>query len=51
MVAIDFDAEAVKEAFREDQTVDASSTHKGFCWKVKAACAGYVVSFPGRRVM
>jgi uncharacterized protein YbcV (DUF1398 family) len=51
-VAAAFDAETVKAAIREAQSGSAGYTYKGFCRKVKAAgCAGYIVSFPGRRVV
>jgi uncharacterized protein YbcV (DUF1398 family) len=51
-VAADFDAAAVKEAIREAQTLALGYTYKGFISKVTAAgCAGYMVSFLGRRVL
>jgi uncharacterized protein YbcV (DUF1398 family) len=51
-VAADFDATAVKEAIREAQTLVPGYTYKGFITKVAGAgCAGYMVSFLGRRVL
>jgi uncharacterized protein YbcV (DUF1398 family) len=51
-VAADFDATAVKEAIREAQTLVPGYTYKGFINKVTGAgCAGYIVSFLGRRVL
>jgi uncharacterized protein YbcV (DUF1398 family) len=51
-VAERFDADAVKAAIREAQAGAAGYTYKGFCAKVaEAGCAGYLVSFPGRRVL
>ena len=49
-VAPAFDAVALKAAIREAQTLAPGYTYAGFCAKAKAAgCAGYLVSFPGRR--
>jgi uncharacterized protein YbcV (DUF1398 family) len=51
-VAAHFDATAVKEAIREAQTLIPAYTYKGFISKVaRAGCAGYMVSFLGRRVL
>lgn len=51
-VAPDFDAGRVRAAIREAQTLAPGYTYKGFCEKVKrAGCAGYMVSFPGRRAV
>jgi uncharacterized protein YbcV (DUF1398 family) len=51
-VAAEFLDETVKAAIREAQSGAAGYTYKGFCRKVKAAgCAGYIVSFSGRRVV
>ena len=51
-VAADFDATAVKEAIREAQMLVPGYTYKGFIAKVAGAgCAGYMVSFLGRRVL
>lgn len=51
-VAAEFDAEAIERAVREAQTQAPGYTYAGFCAKVKAAgCAGYMVSFSGRRVV
>lgn len=51
-VASHFDAERIKAAVREAQALAPGYTYQGFCAKVAAAgCAGYLVSFPGRRVL
>ena len=51
-VAAVFNATAVKDAIREAQTLAPGYTYKGFIAKVAAAgCAGYMVSFLGRRVL
>jgi uncharacterized protein YbcV (DUF1398 family) len=51
-VAVAFEAALVKEAIREAQTKAPGYTYPGFCEKVsRAGCAGYLVSFPGRRVL
>ncbi len=51
-MAESFDAAIVKEAIREAQTKAPGYTYKGFCAKViEAGCAGYLVSFPGKRVL
>lgn len=51
-VAAGFDAAAVARAVREAQAGAPGYTYAGFSAKVKAAgCAGYMVSFPGRRVL
>ncbi len=51
-VAAEFLGETVKAAVREAQSGSADYTYKGFCRKVKdAGCAGYIVSFSGRRVV
>lgn len=47
-----FDATAVKEAIRDAQTLAPGYSYNGFVTKVAAAgCAGYMVSFLGRRVL
>lgn len=47
-----FDATSLKDAIREAQTLAPGYTYKGFCSKAKAAgCAGYIVSFLGRRAL
>ena len=52
VVAETFDAEALKTAIQEAQTLAHGYTYKGFCAKAKAAgCAGYMVSFTGRRAL
>ncbi len=51
-VAAIFDAGAVKAAIRDAQILAPGYTYKGFCGKVAAAgCAGYLVSFSGRRAL
>jgi len=51
-IAAEFSAEAVAEAVREAQTQAPGYTYAGFCSKVKqAGCAGYIVSFLGKRVV
>lgn len=47
-----FDATAVQNAIKEAQQQVEGYTYKGFCEKVmKAGCAGYIVSFLGKRVL
>ena len=51
-VAPAFDATIVEQAGRVAQTNAPGYTYLGFCSKVRAAgCAGYLVSFLGRRVV
>ncbi|HTU00134.1 MAG TPA: hypothetical protein VMF58_18940 [Rhizomicrobium sp.] len=51
-VAERFDGEVVRQALREAQQQVPGYTYKGFCTKVvKAGCAGYFVSFLGKRVL
>jgi uncharacterized protein YbcV (DUF1398 family) len=51
-VAEHFDASAIQAAIRDAQQLVPDYTYKGFCQKViKAGCAGYVVSFAGRRAV
>ncbi len=51
-VAERFDASAIQAAIRDAQQLAPGYTYKGFCQKVtKAGCAGYIVSFAGRRVV
>jgi uncharacterized protein YbcV (DUF1398 family) len=51
-VAPVFDAAAVAAAVREAQTKAPGYSYRGFSAKVaRAGCAGYLVSFPGRRVV
>ena len=46
-----FDAEAVAAAVRQAQAGGPEYTYDRFCERVaRAGCAGYLVSFPGRRV-
>jgi uncharacterized protein YbcV (DUF1398 family) len=51
-VAPIFDVTAIQAAIREAQQLVAGYTYPGFCRKVAAAgCAGYIVSFSGRRAI
>jgi len=51
-VAPEFCAHDVERAVREAQNNAPGYTYAGFSAKVKAAgCAGYIVSFPGKRVV
>ncbi|MEI9900470.1 MAG: DUF1398 family protein [Hyphomicrobium sp.] len=51
-VAEHFDRTAIEAAIREAQALVPGYTYLGFCAKARAAgCAGYVVSFLGRRAV
>jgi uncharacterized protein YbcV (DUF1398 family) len=51
-IAEDFDAGAIKAAIKEAQQLAPGYTYEGFCEKVMSAgCAGYIVSFSGRRAL
>lgn len=51
-VAGRFDAAMIKAALSEAQALVPGYTYKNFCAKVAAAgCAGYLVSFAGKRVL
>ena len=51
-VAPSFDAVRVQAAIKEAQQLVPGYTYLGFCNKVASAgCAGYVVSFSGRRAL
>jgi uncharacterized protein YbcV (DUF1398 family) len=51
-VAPTLDTERMQAAIREAQQLVAGYTYTGFCEKAAAAgCAGYIVSFPGRRAL
>lgn len=51
-IARAFDAAGVVSLVRWAQENPADYTYKAFCTRVKAAgCAGYIVFYPGRRVM
>lgn len=51
-VAAEFDAAAIQAAIREAQQLADGYTYLGFCRKTAAAgCAGYIVSFSGRRAL
>jgi uncharacterized protein YbcV (DUF1398 family) len=52
LVAATFHTDLVEQAVREAQANRPGYTYAGFCAKVKAAgCAGYMVSFSGKRVV
>lgn len=52
VVDASFNSEALRAAIREAQTLAPGYTYRGFCRKAKAAgCAGYLVSFLGRRAV
>ena len=51
-VASSFDTHAIKDAIHQAQSGGSDYTYAGFCQKVKrAGCAGYLVSFSGRRAL
>ncbi|HTU12643.1 MAG TPA: DUF1398 family protein [Allosphingosinicella sp.] len=51
-IAPQLDASLLQAAIREAQQLVAGYTYKGFCEKAAAAgCAGYLVSFSGRRAL
>jgi uncharacterized protein YbcV (DUF1398 family) len=51
-VAVAFNPTVVKEAIREAQMLAPGYSYKGFVGKMAGAgCAGYMVSFLGRRVL
>jgi len=51
-VAAAFDQPLLQAAIREAQQLVPGYTYKGFCEKAASAgCAGYIVSFSGRRVL
>lgn len=51
-VAGKLDPDALQSAIREAQTLAPGYSYRGFCLKAKAAgCAGYMVSFSGRRAV
>lgn len=51
-VAAAFDQPAIQAAIREAQQLVLGYSYRGFCEKVAAAgCAGYLVSFMGRRAV
>lgn len=51
-VAPSFDSARVQAAIKEAQQLEPGYTYLGFCKKiVSAGCAGYIVSFPGRRAL
>jgi uncharacterized protein YbcV (DUF1398 family) len=51
-IAEQFDVEVVRQAIRDAQQRVAGYTYGGFCKAVTGAgCAGYLVSFPGKRVL
>ncbi|WP_431282602.1 DUF1398 domain-containing protein [Humitalea sp. 24SJ18S-53] len=51
-IAPGFDAASMQAAIREAQQLVPGYTYAGFCQRAAAAgCAGYIVSFPGRRAL
>lgn len=51
-VSTPFNTAALQAAIREAQTLAPGYAYKGFCRKARAAgCAGYIVSFLGRRAV
>jgi uncharacterized protein YbcV (DUF1398 family) len=51
-VAEAFNTEAIQAAIREAQRLVPGYTYEGFCRRVMdAGCAGYIVSFSGRRAV
>lgn len=51
-VAAAFDAAPIRAAINEAQQQVPGYSYKGFCAKVaRAGCAGYIVSFSGRRAL
>jgi uncharacterized protein YbcV (DUF1398 family) len=51
-VAPSFDTLRIQAAIREAQQLIPGYTYLGFCRNVASAgCAGYIVSFPGRRAL
>jgi uncharacterized protein YbcV (DUF1398 family) len=51
-VATALDVTALGAAIRDAQNLVPGYTYKGFCAKAKeAGCAGYMVSFPGKRAV
>ncbi len=51
-VAPAFDAALIQAAIKEAQQLVPGYTYKGFCRKAASAgCAGYIVSFSGRRAL
>lgn len=52
LVSPSFDPVTIQTAIREAQQLVPGYTYRGFCRKaVAAGCAGYIVSFSGRRVL
>jgi uncharacterized protein YbcV (DUF1398 family) len=51
-IAPTFDEVSIRAAIKEAQQLVPGYTYKGFCKKIASAgCAGYIVSFSGRRVL
>ena len=51
-IAPAFDAAPIQAAIKDAQQLMSGYTYKGFCKRVASAgCAGYVVSFSGRRAL
>ena len=52
VIAVDFDKVALQAAISEAQRQVPGYSYTGFCDKaVRAGCAGYIVSFSGRRAL
>lgn len=52
LVSPSFDPVTIQTAIKEAQQLVPGYTYQGFCRKaVAAGCAGYIVSFSGRRVL
>jgi len=51
-IAASFDPAPIRAAIREARRLAPGYSYRGFCDKVAAAgCAGYIVSFSGRRAL
>ena len=51
-VAPSFDAGHIQAAIKDAQQLVPGYTYRGFCKKIASAgCAGYIVSFSGRRAL
>jgi uncharacterized protein YbcV (DUF1398 family) len=51
-ISADFDALLIQSAIKEAQQLVPGYTYAGFCRKIASAgCAGYMVSFSGRRAL
>lgn len=51
-IAAAFDSETIRVAIKDAQRLAPGYTYRGFCRRITAAgCAGYMVSFSGRRAL